>query len=213
MTSVLEHAVPAHLLVRSDISAHLHDQLSRAPYIAWDIETSGLDWKRDKIALCQLHTEQVPVTIVRINGRIPERLRDLLENPAVTKVFHHAMFDVRFMAHRWHARPQNIVCTKIAAKLLFPGETAEQKLQSLVARFLGITLDKSEQRSNWLARSYTDAQLSYAAGDVVHLRDLFEKLMHELDQRSLRALAEDCFAHIPARVELELGNFGDVYQY
>jgi len=213
MTSVLEHVVPTHLFLKGDITASLHHDLSRASQISWDLETSGLDWKHDKIALCQLHADDLPVAIVRINGRAPERLRDLLENPAITKVFHHAMFDVRFMAHHWHALPQNLACTKIAAKLVLPGEAAEQKLQSLVSRFLGITLDKSEQRSNWSARSYSDAQLAYAAGDVMHLSRLLNRLLSELESRSMRTLAERCFEHIPTRVQLELGRFGDVYQY
>ncbi|HEV7766960.1 MAG TPA: ribonuclease D [Thermoanaerobaculia bacterium] len=213
MTSALEHPPPRHLLFEGDIPLSLYGELSRAPRIAWDIETSGLDWSTDRIALCQLHVENSPVTIVRISSQAPARLRSLLENATIRKVFHHAMFDVRFMAHHWNARPQNIVCTKIASKLLFPGQPDEQKLQSLVARFLGISLDKSEQRSNWFAGTYSSAQLAYAAGDVLHLPDLLDKLMTQLEERSLRSLADRCFEHIPTRVDLEINRFGDVYEY
>jgi ribonuclease D len=213
MTSALEHPPSRHLLFEGDIPSSLLDELSRATRIAWDIETSGLDWSTDRIALCQLHVENFPVTIVRINSQSPARLRGLLENAAIRKIFHHAMFDVRFMAHHWAARPQNIACTKIASKLLFPGQPEEQKLQRLVARFLGISLDKSEQRSNWFARTYSRAQLAYAAGDVIHLPDLLDKLLVQLEERSLQSLADRCFEHIPTRVDLEVKRFGDVYEY
>lgn len=213
MTSALDHSPSGHLLFEGDISSSLHQELSRAKRIAWDIETSGLDWSTDRIALCQLHVESSPVTIVRITSQVPVRLCGLLENAAIQKIFHHAMFDVRFMAHHWSARSQNIACTKIASKLLFPGQPEEQKLRSLVARFLGISLDKSEQRSNWFAQTYSRAQLAYAAGDVIHLPDLLDKLMAELEERSLRSLADRCFDHIPTRVDLEIQRFGDVYEY
>jgi ribonuclease D len=213
MTSVLEQSPPRHLLFEGDIPSALHRELSRATRIAWDIETSGLDWCTDRIALCQLHVENSPVTIVRISSQGPARLRSLLENAAIKKVFHHAMFDLRFMAHHWTVRPQNIACTKIASKLLFPGQPEEQKLQSLVGRFLGISLNKSEQRSNWFARAYSSAQLAYAAGDVIHLPELLDKMVAQLEERSLRTLAERCFEHIPTRVDLEISRFGDVYEY
>ena len=213
MTSALEHTPARHLLFEGDIPVSLHDELTRANRIAWDIETSGLDWATEQIALCQLYVESSPVTIVRITSQAPEHLRSLLENASITKVFHHAMFDVRFMAHHWAARPQNIACTKIASKLLFPGQPEEQKLQPLVARFLGVSLDKTEQRSNWFARTYSAAQLAYAAGDVVHLPQLLDKLLEELEERSLRLLVDRCFAHIPTRVDLEINRFGDVYEY
>src|SRR5687768_4200625 len=105
MTSALEHSPARHLLFEGDIPSSLHGEFLRATRIAWDIETSGLDWATESIGMCQLHVENYAVIIVRITSQPPAHLRSLLENAAVTKVFHHAMFDTRFMAHHWGAVP------------------------------------------------------------------------------------------------------------
>lgn len=212
LTSALEQLPAPHQLFDGDLPPSVATQLSRAPRIAGDIET-GLNWSTDTIALCQLYADGLPVTMVRVTHTPPPRLRSLLENSAVQKVFHHAMFDLRFMAHCWSAHPQNVACTKIASKLLFPDKPDEQKLQRLLDRFLGVGINKAEQLSNWFAPSYSAAQLAYAAADVIHLGELLDKLLRELDRRSLRTLAERCYAHIPTRVQLEIGAFGDVFIY
>ena len=213
MTSALLHLPPAHRLFTGDIPASLRDDFARAERISWDIETSGLDWSGDRIALCQLYAENIPVAIIRIGSELPQNLCSLLADANVTKVFHHAMFDLRFMAHHWSVRPQNIACTKIASKLLFPGEPEEQTLQRLLSSILGIQIDKTERMSNWFAAAYSSAQLAYAAADVIHLADLLDVLVADLAAKGLLELAEHCFEHIPTRVELETGGFGDVFQY
>jgi len=123
------------------------------------------------------------------------------------------MFDLRFMANAWAVEPRNIACTKIAAKLLFPGEPQEQQLRALLARFAGLHIDKGQQRSNWFAASYSSEQIEYAIQDVIHLPALLQALMAVVAEKGLDDLATRCFAHIPARVRLEVGGFGDVFTY
>jgi ribonuclease D len=137
----------------------------------------------------------------------------LLQDPDVCKIFHHAMFDLRFLAAHWSVRATNIVCTKIAAKLLFPNDASAQRLQALTARFLGITLDKTQQKSDWSAAAYDPAQIEYALNDVRHLPSLYDAMTRSLVAAGLLQLAECCYAHIPTRIELELRGFGDVYTY
>jgi ribonuclease D len=213
MTSALEHVPRQYEWYDGDLPSSVCDELLDTDRISWDIETSGLDWKSDRIALCQIHSLHGPVRLVRMAGDVPWHLRELIRNERVMKVFHHAMFDLRFLSHQWEVEPANIACTKIAAKLLMPDEPDEQKLQRLLFRFLGIEIDKALQTSDWLSAGYSRAQIAYAIQDVVHLGDLLDVLRFDLERRGLLRLAERCFDHIPARVALELGRFGDVFRY
>lgn len=150
--------------------------------------------------------------LIRVNGRAANVI-SLLEDAAICKVFHHATFDLRFLMSQWNASAKNVACTKIAAKLLFPNDLPNQRLQSLTSRFLGITLDKAQQKSDWSATDYAKEQIEYAVNDVQYLPPLYAAMSEALDAAGLLVLARRCFAHIPTRVELELRGFGDVYTY
>jgi ribonuclease D len=184
-----------------------------AGMVAWDTETSGLDWKAERLATCQLYVPGGPVTIVRITECRPSRLCSLLENAAVKKVFHHAMFDLRFMAHAWGVASRNIACTKIASKLLEQSKQGNHTLQGLLYEHLRVKIDKTERFSDWFSRHLTAEQSCYAANDVLYLIDLLNVLLERLRRAGRGELAEGCFAHIPTRVELDLGGYGDIYVY
>ncbi len=196
---------------QSDVPANFFG--GRVKELAWDIETSGLDWKSDRIASCQLSTSNGEVAVVRIDpNKRPSTLCSLLRNVAVRKIFHHAPFDLRFMSAAWSVEAQNIVCTKVASKILVP-EEKDHSLKALLHRHLGITLDKSLQTSNWFAESWSEEQVLYAARDVLHLHSLFTTLETELMACDRLGLAQKCFDHLPTRVRLELGGYGDVFAH
>jgi ribonuclease D len=198
-----------------DLPADLATEFAKANRIAWDVETTGLDWRQDRLATCQLFAEGVGVVVVKTTLSRPKRLVALLEDLAVEKVFHHAPFDLRFMVHRWDFRPGSIRCTKVASKILAPDVPNEaHSLQYLASRYLGISLTKGPVRtSDWTAANLTEDQLAYAAGDVLHLLALLDVLLAELDQADVRRLYDDCCAFLPARVSLELGGYPDVFAY
>jgi len=123
------------------------------------------------------------------------------------------MFDVRFMSYNWNVLAKNIACTKIASKLLDPAKQKNHSLKSLLNRYLGVPIEKTQRFSNWNSESLTEAQIIYAAKDVAYLFELMEHLEKELKAKNLLQLAKACFAHIPTRVQLEIGGFGDVYKY
>ena len=198
------------VMLVGDLDRTTYARLSKSP-LAWDIETTGLDWREDELRTVQIYDGVQAVVVTRISER-PEHLIDLLQSPAVPKVFHHAMFDLRFMAAAWDALPQNVSCTKIAAKLLGI-EHAQQSLAPLVSAYLGIALDKSQQVSNWSATELSPDQLSYAVADVWYLGDLLSRLRWDLEKLDRWVLAGQCFAHIPTRVALELQGFDDIYVY
>jgi ribonuclease D len=204
---------PRVVLLHGDLDADTYERAAHADVLPWDIETTGLDWRTARIATVQLQLGDVAY-VVRLDTRAPVRLRALLEDPAVEQLIHHAMFDLRFMAHAWGARPRAIACTKIAAKLLAPSAPAEDHtLSSLVARHFGVVLDKRQRVSDWGTDALSPAQLAYAAEDVRYLLPLHRRLERELRGRGLLGLRDRCFAHLPTRVELELGGYPDVYEY
>jgi ribonuclease D len=213
MTSATQPLDAAFEVYLGDLPLEVAEGLRASGRIAWDIETTGLDWGSERIALCQVYASRHPVAIVRINEAIPVRLASLLTDPNLLKVFHHAMFDVRFMSHAWSVEAACIACTKIAAKVLFPGEPDRHSLRSLAGEILGVTLDKSEQLSDWTAAVHSARQLRYASNDVLHLARLLDALTVRLRAQGLDKLAQRCFDHIPTRVALELGGFGDVFTY
>ena len=198
-----------------DLPDELAEAFSAAPRIAWDVETTGLDWNRERLATCQLFADGVGVALVQMGDCSPVRLSGLLENPAVEKVFHHAPFDLRFMVHAWDVRPASIRCTKIASKLLTPeAPNTAHSLQQLAVRHLGVTLAKGPVRtSDWTSARLTAEQLSYAASDVLHLLALLDILQADLKREQLTRLYDDCCAFLPARVALEIRGYPDVFAY
>lgn len=190
-------------------------QLCRAEEaVAWDIETSGLDWREDRIATCQIAAGQA-IAVVRFDGHErPQRLVELLEDRTVLKVFHHAPFDLRFMTYQWRVTPTSVACTKVASKILDPQlDRRDHSLMPVLARRLGIRISKAQQRSDWLAEELTSAQLEYAAADVRYLLPLLTNEMDEARRRGLESLIRRSFDYLPSRVALDVLGAGDVYAY
>lgn len=195
-----------------DIPKEYFDRACDSGVVAWDIETSGLDWFADRIATCQLYLPNGPIAIVRIQDA-PPQLKSLLTNSSVKKIFHHALFDVKFMARSWEIVPQNIACTKIAAKLLDRKNMEKHSLQALLERHLHISIDKTQQTSDWFSPDLTEQQLAYAANDVLYLPELLQILEHKLKIEGLLNLTQACFDHIPTKVQLDVLGYKDIYTY
>jgi ribonuclease D len=202
------------LLCRGDLDEALISEVKRCGVVGWDIETSGLDFHSDKIGTCQLHVPTVGVIVVTVNGVRPEGLASLLEDPNVTKVFHHAPFDVRFMLAQWGARATSVKCTKIASKLVFPDlPSGDHSLQELLLRVASIKIEKGERLSNWMAESLSSSQIAYAADDVQHLLPLIDRLESLARDDGILKLLRECFEHIPVRAELDVRGYADVFSY
>lgn len=201
------------MLFEHDLADEYTDSICKARIVAWDIETSGLDWRNDRIGICQLYTPNEPVAIVKLDDFPPKKLRSLLTDASIRKVFHHAMFDLRFMSHHWKVPPQNIACTKIASKLLDVKNENKHSLQSVLKKYLCVAIDKNERLSNWLSTKLTEEQISYATKDVIYLLSLLDVLEKELRSRGLLEFAQKCFDHISTRVRLDILGYGDIYSY
>lgn len=197
-----------------DLPAQDLQSFREAQSVAWDIETSGLDWRGDRIGTCQLRAPGGDPTIVVHLDERPPNLSALLADLDVEKVFHHAMFDLRFMAHHWEVVPSNVACTKVAAKLLHKEEdNGSNGLKDLLERYLGISVEKGFATSDWFAKTLTEEQKTYAVEDVVHLHDLLRAIEKKLAVLGRLDLARSCFEHIPTRVQLEISGFADPFVY
>ena len=201
-------------LVEGDVSPEFEWAARDAKLIAWDIETSGLDWRADRLATCQLHIDGFGTQVIRVYRDIPVRLRELLMSERVVKVFHHAPFDLRFMGHHWNATPRGVACTKIASKILRPKvDSSEHSLKPVLRHYLGVDIAKGQQTSNWLAHDLSEAQVTYAAEDVQYLLPLFAEQMEQARAQGVADILDRTFEYIPTRVETDLLGCGDVFAY
>jgi ribonuclease D len=215
LTIVLHPGQRSVRVLDGDLSEELLDAASAATVVAVDIETSGLDWTADDIASVQVAAPGGAIEIVRgiKAAGMPHRLVALLQSPDVLKVFHHAMFDLRFLRRAWGVSPARVSCTKVASKIADPEARIGHSLIDLLAHYLGVRIDKTEQRSDWSSAELSSAQIQYAANDVRYLPELLYAILNHLRRAKLEALALRCFDHIPTRVELEVRGFHDVFTY
>jgi ribonuclease D len=133
-------------------------------------------------------------------------LKALLGNPKITKIFHFARFDVAVLYHSFGVMPQPVYCTKIASRLTRT-YTDRHGLKDLVREVLNIELSKQQQSSDWGSSSLSEAQLAYAASDVLHLHALREKLDAMLAREGRTELAQACFDFLPTRAKLDLSGW------
>jgi len=176
--------------------------------VAVDTETLGLVPRRDKLCLVQLSSGDGNAHLVqldRANYDAPN-LRALFADPAVTKIFHYARFDVAVIKQYLGVGTAPLYCTKIASKLTRT-YTDRHGLKDLIRELLGIELNKQQQSSDWGAHMLSDAQKQYAAQDVIYLHELKSRLDQMLAREGREEIARACFAFIPTRAALDLGGW------
>jgi ribonuclease D len=177
--------------------------------VAIDTETMGLHPHRDRLCVVQMSNGDGSADVVQIprdhgKGQADAlNLKALLANPKVTKIFHFARFDLAALYNTFGVMPQPVYCTKIASRL---GRTYTDRhgLKDLVREVLNIDLSKQQQSSDWGAQSLSEAQLAYAASDVLHLHALRERLDAMLVREGRIGLAQACFEFLPTRAKLDL---------
>ncbi|HVX82532.1 MAG TPA: ribonuclease H-like domain-containing protein [Devosiaceae bacterium] len=179
--------------------------------VAIDTETMGLDPHRDRLCVVQLSPGDGNADVVQIpqDAREAPNLVRLLADPAVTKIFHYARFDMAVLKHRFGVVAGPVYCTKIASKLVRT-YTDRHGLKDLARELLNIDMSKIQQSSDWGADKISEAQLDYAACDVLYLHDIKRHLDRMLRREGRLALAEQCFAFLPTRIELDLLGWAEV---
>jgi ribonuclease D len=178
--------------------------------VAVDTETMGLDHTRDRLCVVQLSPGDGSADVVQIprGGSGAPNLKRLLGDPAHPKIFHFARFDLAVLFRSMGVMPGPVFCTKIASRLTRT-YTDRHGLKDLVRDMLGIELSKQQQSSDWGAEELNEAQLAYAASDVLHLHVLKERLEALLLREGRMELAESCFQFLPTRARLDLMGWGE----
>jgi ribonuclease D len=195
-----------------NIRVHRGDlpDLSRyqVPMVAVDTETMGLEPHRDRLCVVQLSPGDGSADVVQImpDGGAAPNLAKLLVDASFLKIFHFARFDLVSLQQGVGVMPTPVYCTKIASRIART-YTDKHGLKDLVRELLGIDLSKQQQLSDWGAENLTDAQVAYAASDVLHLHALKEKLDSMLAREGRATLADACFRFLPERARLDLAGW------
>ena len=195
---------------------HLHsrdlpDGLDFRASVAIDCETMGLNPQRDRLCLVQLSAGDGDAHLVQIEkGQTgAPNLERLLTDASVLKLFHFGRFDIAAMYNAFGALTAPVYCTKIASKLVRT-YTDRHGLKNLLDELLGVDISKLQQMSDWGAGQLTEAQLAYAASDVLYLHRLKEKLDERLAREGRTDLAQAAFDFLPTRARLDLAGWPDI---
>ena len=204
-------------LIHDDIPEGIFNNFMKLEKIAVDTELHGLTMNRDQICLVQLCDQEEQVCLVRPNrGAGYSRLKALMENKDVLKVFHFALTDVAFFKTSLNIEVTPFCCTKVMSKLIRT-YTQNHGLKDLHMELLGIQMEKEQQQTNWAESDLSQNQLKYAANDVLRLLEIFERLQKMIISRnrlpggkSIFELNETAQSMLPGMVELLVHGYGDL---
>ena len=198
------------------MTVHLHRGdlpagLSFPDGVAVDTETMGLRLRRDPLCVIQLSAGDGDAHVVQLDRATYDapNLKALLASPAIVKIFHFGRFDLSMIQLHLGVLCAPVYCTKIASRLART-YTDRHGLKDLTKEVLGQDLKKEQQSSDWGSASLSDAQLAYAASDVLYLHDLRKKLNAMLEREGRLQLAEACFEFLPHRASLDLAGWDEV---
>lgn len=202
----------------SAIQLHKHDLpagLDFGSMVAVDTETMGLDPRRDRLCLVQLSAGDGTAHLVQIippslggKGADCPNLKALLADPAVTKLFHFARFDIAALLNGLGVVASPVICTKIASKLVRT-YTDRHGLKELCRDLAGIEISKQQQTSDWGAPELTPEQMTYAASDVLYLHAIWARLEALLARENRLDLALAAYAFLPTRARLDLLGYAE----
>lgn len=178
--------------------------------VAIDTETMGLDPSRDRLCVVQLSPGDGSADVVQIAAgqTSAPNIQKLLADQSVVKIFHYGRFDMGVLFKAFGVMAEPVYCTKIASRIART-YTDRHGLKDLAREILGVDLSKQQQSSDWGADTLTDAQVAYAATDVLHLHALMGKLNAMLAREGRATLATASFGFLPGRVRLDLAGWAD----
>ena len=209
-------------IVSGDLTEELLQAYLASPQLAVDTETMGRQTRRDRLCLVQLCDRRSRAALVQVppealdpalpvQSRAP-RLRRLLEDPRVLKVFHFARFDVAALAHWLGIVVSPIYCTRTASKLART-YTDRHGLKDNLLELLDVELDKVTRHSDWSSPVLSPEQVRYAISDVTLLLPLMDRLEDLLGRQGRAGLARECFGVIPTLAKLDIAGFELVFEH
>lgn len=178
--------------------------------VAIDSETLGLNPLRDRLCVVQLSPGDGTADVVQIakGQKKAPNIQKLLKDRSKTKIFHFGRFDIAVLLHSFGVETNPVYCTKIASKLTRT-YTDRHGLKHLTSELLNIDISKQQQSSDWAAEKLSDAQIEYAASDVLYLHKMRDILQERLKREDRLKMAEACFKFLPTRARLDLAGWDE----
>jgi ribonuclease D len=189
----------------------LPDDLDLGPVVAIDCETMGLHPHRDRLCVVQMSGGDGNAHLVQVEKgqtSAPNLCR-MLADPDVLKLFHFGRFDIAAMQNAFGTVTAPVYCTKIASRLIRT-YTDRHGLKNLLQELLGVDVSKQQQSSDWGANELTEAQIEYAASDVLYLHRLRDELNIRLKREDRMGIAQACFDFLPMRANLDLEGWPEI---
>jgi ribonuclease D len=186
-------------------SKDLPENLDLGPIVAIDTETMGLNPNRDRLCLIQISSGDGNAHLIQISSDqiLAPNLCRLLENPDVLKIFHFGRFDIAVLLYKFNVLCKSVYCTKIASKLVRTF-TERHGLKNLLQDLISVDVSKQQQSSDWGNPFLTQAQIDYAASDVLYLHKLKQELDIRLKRENRTDIALACFEFLPRRAQLDI---------
>jgi ribonuclease D len=178
------------------------------PALAIDTETLGLNPHRDRLCVVQISRGDGSADVVQIvpGAPVPAMLARVMGDPETLKIFHFARFDLAVLFRALGVMPGPVYCTKIASKLART-YTDRHGLKDVVRELVGVDLSKQQQSSDWGADTLSQAQIDYAASDVLYLHAARARLDAMLAREGRTEMAQACFDFLPTRARLDLAGW------
>jgi ribonuclease D len=178
--------------------------------VAVDTETLGLSLVRDPLCVVQLSAGDGEAHVIQMDRSSYDcpNLKALLSDPKVTKILHFARFDVAMIKRDLGVTLSPVFCTKIASKLCRT-YTDRHGLKDVTRELLNVDMSKQQQSSDWGAAELSQAQLDYAASDVLHLHALRDRLTAMLEREGRMEMAQACFDFLPTRADLDIAGWDE----
>ena len=197
------------------MTIHLHkndlpDDVQFEGSLAIDSETLGLNPLRDRLCVVQLSSGDGTAHLVQFDGKdySAPNLKAILADPKLVKIYHFARFDLAALYHYLGVWAAPVFCTKIASKLTRT-YTDRHGLKDLTRELISVDLSKQQQSSDWGAETLTEAQMAYAASDVLYLHQLMDVLIGRLKRENRYEIAQKAFEFLPTRAELDLAGWSE----
>ncbi|WP_313574377.1 ribonuclease D [Brevundimonas sp.] len=189
----------------------LPDGLDLGPEVAIDSETMGLRFRRDPLCVVQLSSGDGNAHVVRLNRPAYDcpNLKRVLTDPKVLKIFHFGRFDIGMFELHLGVETRPVYCTKIASKLART-YTDRHGLKDVARELAGVDMSKAQQSSDWGAAELSQAQMDYAASDVLYLHAIKNRLNEMLVREGRMELAQACFDFLPMRSRLDLAGWDEI---
>lgn len=179
--------------------------------VAIDSETMGLSLVRDELCVVQLSNGNGDAHVVQLDRKTYDcpNLKALLQNPNIEKLFHFGRFDIAMIKKYLGIECRPVFCTKIASKLART-YTDRHGLKDLLRELVGTELNKQQQSSDWGQETLSEAQINYAASDVLYLHAAKAKLVDMLSRHGRLEIAKACFEYLPTQASLDLIGYGEM---